>query len=689
MSMHQVLGFPEKHPRWATDANRTLEPAEGRKDEGWPADNKLPARWMNWLQNLFAQWTAHIGMTAVANWFKNPDMTSPLYVAVSDNGANRAMTSEDGFSWIAKALEANTWEAVAYGGGVFVAVARAITGTQYVVTSPDGVTWTPRIEAELNQWYSVIYGDGAFIVVSLALGGGGQSRVMTSTDGGITWVSRKANIANQWSSVVYGNDMFVAVSRDGANRVMTSTDKGITWTAQTAAQLNTWESVTFGNGIFVAVASAITAGQYVMTSNNGFTWMGQVEAETNTWESVAFGNGVFVAVASALGGGGTQYVMTSPDGIAWTSRVEAEATSWVSVTYYNGLFVAVASAGVSQVMTSPDGITWTSRTESEANQWRDVTGGEATDDLAAIIYHPDIEKWIASGKNILRSYIGTGGHEWETGGLFSATPQERSIGIDATRFLVGDTAGNIQYSTDGAVWSQELSAAIGGAGAIFSLATRYPTDTAIMVLRTNATVYRAMAGIGAAWSVATTPPAAKAVPLRILHREGTNWMAVAADAGNVVTRLYLSSDDGDVWAVAVAHPTATSLFFDAGYNPDTAVIAIVGKTTAGALTVEYSIDLGSTWQVATIETGTAITGVALTSIYYCGGDVWVAVGEYDATLEERALILISNDNAETWAIADSIDLSSFTADLTSIACDGRKLICCGDNGINLHSLSIK
>ena len=340
-------------------------------------------------------------------------------------------------------------------------------------------------------------------------------------------------------------------------------------------------------------------------------------------------------------------------------------------------------------MTSPDGITWTARTAAEVNAWQAVIGGLADDDLVSLIYHPEIENWLAASGGTLRSYLGTGGHIWTPAGEFTVTPQERSIGIDTTRFLVGDTAGNIQYSTDGLVWSQELSAAIGGAGAIFSLATRYPTDTAIMVMRTNAIVYRAMAGIGAAWSVASTPPAAKALPLRILHREGTNWMAVAADAGHVVTRLYLSSDACDVWVVSTAHPTATSLFYDAGYNPDTAVIAIVGKTTTGALTVEYSIDLGSTWQVATIETGTAISGVALTSVYYCGGDVWVAVGDYDVELEERALILVSDDNAETWAIADSIDLSSFTGNLAAIGCDGRKLICCGDNGLNLHSLSIK
>ena len=197
MSMHQVLGFPEKHPRWATDANRTLEPAEGRKDEGWPADNKLPARWLNWIQNLFARWTAHTGMTAVANWFKNPDMSTPLFVATSVAGVHRVMTSQDGITWTAQtAAEANNWKSVAYGDGMFVAISAA--GVNQVMSSPDGITWTVRVEAEANTWVSVCYGDGQFVAVAED----GTNRAMTSPDG-ITWAARLAPLY-AWNCVTYG-----------------------------------------------------------------------------------------------------------------------------------------------------------------------------------------------------------------------------------------------------------------------------------------------------------------------------------------------------------------------------------------------------------------------------------------------------------------------------------------------------
>jgi len=100
MTMHKMLNLPEKHPRWATDADTTLEPAEGRKDEGWPVDHRAPARWMNWLQNLFARWSRHVGTTAVSNYHKNAKAEGPILAAVSNTGAgDRVQTSLDGENW--------------------------------------------------------------------------------------------------------------------------------------------------------------------------------------------------------------------------------------------------------------------------------------------------------------------------------------------------------------------------------------------------------------------------------------------------------------------------------------------------------------------------------------------------------------------------------------------------------------
>ena len=66
----------------------------------------------------------------------------------------------------AAAAEANIWSSVTYGNGLFVAVAFSGSGTNRVMTSPDGVTWTARAAAEANYWFSVTYGNGLFVAVA-------------------------------------------------------------------------------------------------------------------------------------------------------------------------------------------------------------------------------------------------------------------------------------------------------------------------------------------------------------------------------------------------------------------------------------------------------------------------------------------------------------------------------------------
>ena len=245
----------------------------------------------------------------------------------------------------------NQWQSIAYGNGVFVAVAGSTgagSATDYVMTSPDGITWTSRTPAVVNQWRSVTYGNGLFVAVA---GSGTGNRVMTSPDGS-TWTIRTSPADNEWRSVTYGNGLFVAVAIDGTgNGVMTSPD-GSTWTSQTSAADNYWRSVIYGNGLFVAVAGTLGTGNRVMTSPDGLTWTSRTTAADKGWTSVTYGNGLFVAVVDIDSNGNG--VMTSPDGSTWTSQTSAADNSWLSVTYGNGLFVAVANSGTgNRVMTSP------------------------------------------------------------------------------------------------------------------------------------------------------------------------------------------------------------------------------------------------------------------------------------------------------------------------------------------------
>ena len=299
-----------------------------------------------------------------------------LWVAVANTGTgNRVLTSSNSINWTNRTSAANnSWTSVAYGNGLFVAVSNTGSGNR-VMTSPNGINWTSRTSAANNNWISVTYGNGLFVAVANS---GTANRVMTSPDG-ITWTIRTSAADLAWTSVTFGNGLFVAVASSGAgNRVMTSPD-GISWTIRTTPGINNWSSVTYGNGLFVAV-STNGIGNRVMTSPNGTTWTVQTSAADNNWSSVAYGNGLFAAVATS---GTGNRVMTSPDGITWTSRTSAADNSWVSVAYGNGRFVAASTDGAgNRVMTSTNGVSWTtSQTPSE--RWNTLNSSNADPERSA------------------------------------------------------------------------------------------------------------------------------------------------------------------------------------------------------------------------------------------------------------------------------------------------------------------
>ena len=161
--------------------------------------------------------------------------------------------------------------------------------------------WSAVAAAEQNSWYFVAYGNGVWIAVASS----GTNRVMRSTNNGVTWSAIAAAEQNLWYSVAYGNGVWIAVALAGTN-IMRSTNNGVTWSAVAAAEPNFWQSVAYGNGVWIAVASTGT-NRVMRSTNDGVTWSGIAAAEQNLWQSVAYGNGVWIAVATS----GTNRIMRS------------------------------------------------------------------------------------------------------------------------------------------------------------------------------------------------------------------------------------------------------------------------------------------------------------------------------------------------------------------------------------------
>jgi len=173
-------------------------------------------------------------------------------VALAYNGTAgyRAMYSDDyGETWTIAATPADQfWTNVIWVGylGLFVAVSES--GTQRVMTSPDGETWTLQTTpaTAVNEWRSITCAPELQLLVVVAQSGTGN-RVMSSPDA-VTWTAGTSALDKDWTSLCFASNIskFVAVGKNEsgiASAVMSSDNYGRYtdiapdgWTLVTAGQ---------------------------------------------------------------------------------------------------------------------------------------------------------------------------------------------------------------------------------------------------------------------------------------------------------------------------------------------------------------------------------------------------------------------------------------------------------------------
>lgn len=234
--------------------------------------------------------------------------------------------------------------------GIFVAVGAddLAAPTAQVLTSPDGVNWTPQA----LPWGAAAGAEGLSVA---------------------------------WSS---GLLMFVASGSDGTI-LQTSLD-GVTWTPR-ASSFDGFAGAGPGSTIawsptlakWVALGFTATPHQMIQTSTNGVTWTLQAIptdldiALTVTWAPAPISQFVLGATTSTPP---YKVIWLSPDGITWTPQT----TPWdglggtVNDVKWSTLLSLLVATGLEPspqtavVMTSPDGIVWTSQTTPIDNPVADV-----------------------------------------------------------------------------------------------------------------------------------------------------------------------------------------------------------------------------------------------------------------------------------------------------------------------------
>jgi hypothetical protein len=289
---------------------------------------------------------------------------------VTVGGGYNSMMSLDGIIWTPGTMQTpgGNWAGLAYGNGVFVAIAQGGSPVP-VSTSSDGVNWTTQ--PGLTTWtgsqcIALAFGNGRFVAIPR----NGAEPCTYSSDG-ITWTNGPTLRSNaSFAELIFDGTQFVAA---GQSYVVTSPD-GTAWTSQPTTPA-TVVGLAYAGGRYV-YCSTYTIGGY--STNIAASWTGvTIDPNGNYLYFVTFGNGMFITTGNQSGGSATNQLFTSPDGKTWTPITISVIQAWRNGAYGGGRFAMFSNSTPAAVSVSNPGVTWTARTVP-ADQWISVAYGAGT-----------------------------------------------------------------------------------------------------------------------------------------------------------------------------------------------------------------------------------------------------------------------------------------------------------------------
>ncbi|KPU44786.1 N-acetylmuramoyl-L-alanine amidase LytC precursor [Oxobacter pfennigii] len=365
------------------------------------------------------------------------------------------MTSDDGETWTETHTHSayTLWD-ITNGRGTFVAVGGASSGSYYICTSPDGVTWTQRSSfgSSYAQLLSVNYdsGIGRFIAVGSTNSGGSSGSnkafITTSFDG-ISWTDRSDATKTGFRVVVIDANDSEYVAMGGAGDIYTSDDRGVSWDYRTYGTTKALRDVAWnGSGLFVAVG----LGGAIQTSSDGVTWTIQTSGTNSDLNKVDYLNNQFIAV----GKNGT--ILTSGNGTEWTARTSGTLRELKGISYDGSRYVVVGGddsyipdSPKPIIITSQVGTAWIPATHDSNIPFRTVAHGNgifiALTEYGRVYKSEDGTSWSAIG------YLGSIGTQYPMDMIYAGS-----------KFIAVGGYGEIYLSTDnGASWTTIESDLVG------------------------------------------------------------------------------------------------------------------------------------------------------------------------------------------------------------------------------------
>jgi hypothetical protein len=542
----------------------------------------------------------------------------------------------------------NVTPPVLYSGGVYVTYG----SSNMIMSSTDGITWTPRVNFLTNSSYNYQAGcvaNGIFFVLN-------SNGLMAYSSDGTTWYCNYQNGLTQVKTkVAYGAGVYVTV---GVNGIYTASDL-VNWTNTSA--------VSFVDVIYEASVSlfvAVGASGSIYTSPDGTTWTTRTGGAGN-FIKIYFANSVFIALSST----GMFY---SSNGTSWTAAIWSYSGAALSINardviYANSLFVAVSTSN--SIYTSSNGSTWTLANLTTSGY---VTFFAGTISFGASKFVISAGPSGGGGATYLYSTDGVNWSQYVGPGTDGTTSITAGAYAGNKFFLTG--SGLLAYSTDGINFSHStvITPVATSNTRTYKLNNKYFACT-------NGGLFYSSDGLSWSWMD-------KAFTLmRSVAYDGTYYYAVTTGVSTSSASTVFRSADGATWSKlstlflsypatsyplnnqlgATTYPTAIVVASDLVFTSSKLVILSTGGSPTGAGDIGYEVMFNSsdgiTWSPVAVP---SLGGTPSLSLLTTDGStlVWGATNMNGATWKSTdaggTWSLVANDASVTWNYSGGVWASS-------------------------------
>lgn len=568
------------------------------------------------------------------------------YVAVGRGGA--VVTSPDGLSWTPRWTGfPGDFLAVTWGNGLFVAVGNLVSAgdpkaTPLIATSPDGVTWTRRDCPEHRQLFArlsaVAWTGSAFVALS------DNTKAWVSADG-LSWPPAGTTMEGAHyfgaDDLTWDGSRLLAVGTGTRGRlspargtVMASPD-GVHWTWDFSLGEDEHRGlrVAAHDGVAVMISE-----RRILTSGAPGQWFAAGLDAQSSFGDVVWTGSAFLTTRTFPDGGTGSRVLTSPDGVAW---IPLDGTTSIPIGSERlaagpGLLVGVGSRSL---VSSPDARLWTQHATTTLPPSLSDVVWTGRDFVAA------------AGEVLLTSLDGL---TWETQPDVTGTWMLDVVSGQDTVLALGAT-GDVWRRVAGGPWEQRTS------GTTLVLSEGIWAGTRFLVL-------------------GSTDPYGQDATI-LSSPDGMHWEQMAGEIPSGLSKLAWSGREvlglagsqlyrsayGAAWEL-VASQAGSASFFDLAASPETVVLVGHGRPFDDVIgcgynlgSVEFSHDL-STWQ------GIDFPG-RLESVTW-DGERFLAVGQCG--------LVVSSRDGEHWLTEVAMPWSG---DLETVASSGRAAVAAGPGSI--------